>query len=136
MGQLPPPTEAAESRVLMQYMKLRGLMFTHVKNETGRPVAGKKVRNWKAVFDYQDGVRPGFPDFVVVLPQQVIAIELKRTKGGKVSAYQVEWLEALNAAGMSAYVCHGADEAIKLIEKLYPLAIRRNTPQPADLEVF
>jgi hypothetical protein len=121
MTQLPAPTEAEESRVLMQYMKLRGFMFTHVKNETGRAVAGGKIRNWKAVFDYQDGVRPGFPDFVVVLPGRVIAIELKRRKGGKVSDYQKLWIEALRDAGMPAFVCEGADQAITVIESYAPL---------------
>lgn len=117
----------------MQYMKLRGLKFTHVKNETGRSARGSKVRNWKAVFDYQDGVSPGFPDFVVILPDRVICIELKRTKGGVVSQSQVDWLEALNEAGMGAYVCRGADEGIALIEKLYPQ--RRGITRPTQAEL-
>lgn len=44
-------------------------------------------------------------------------IELKRRKGGKVSAQQREWLEALEEAGYRAIVCRGWDEARTEIER-------------------
>lgn len=71
---LPIPTEAEEAQVLMDYMRLKQLLFTHVKNETGWSGSNKKVRNWSALLGAKDGVSPGFPDFLVVLPSQVIAI--------------------------------------------------------------
>ena len=132
MAQLPVPTEAQESRVLMQYMRLRGFKFTHVKNETGRSQAGARGKNFRAMWDAVDGVSPGFPDFVVVCPDRVICIELKRSKGGTVSPHQVEWLESLNAAGMLAFVARGADEAIAYFEKQYPQRISK-VPKTSDV---
>lgn len=114
---LPIPTEAEEAQVLMDYMRLKQLLFTHVKNETGWSGSNKKVRNWSALLGAKDGVSPGFPDFLVVLPSQVIAIELKRRTGGRVSEEQLAWINALSLAGMPAKVCNGADESIKFIEE-------------------
>lgn len=110
------PTEHQEARIFMQWCKLQGYLFTHVKNETGRPQAGRRVRNYKAMWDFIDGVRAGFPDFVVVAKGKVLFIELKRVKGGKISEAQQEWIDALCAAGAIAGVCKGAEEAIKFIE--------------------
>lgn len=118
MTSLPIPTEAEEADTLMQYMKLKGLKFTHIKNETGRPVAGQKVRNWKAVWDARDGVSAGFPDFCIVLPRVgLLFIELKRSKGGKVSELQKDWINELNKCpGVEARACLGANESIEFIE--------------------
>lgn len=110
------PTEHQEGRWLMQYCKLKGYLFTHVKNETGRPIRGQRVRNYKAMWDYMDGVRAGFPDFVVIANGKLKIIELKRRKGGKISPAQQEWIDALQAAGIDAAVCRGADEAIAFVE--------------------
>ena len=123
MANLPTPTEAQEAHTLMAYMKLRGLKYTHIKNETGRPVAGAKVRNWKAVWDARDGVSPGFPDFAIVLPHRgLLLIELKRTKGSKTSPEQLDWIGALNTCpGVEAHVIKGAEASIKLIEELLPM---------------
>lgn len=119
---LPVPTEAEEAHTLMQYMKFRGLRFTHVKNETGRPDASGKIRNWKALWDAKDGVSAGFPDFIVVLPRiGLLCIELKRTKNSTTSLLQLDWVEALNECpGVEAHVCKGAAQAIDLIESLLP----------------
>lgn len=115
--QIVPPLEAAESRVLMQYMKLKGYKFTHIKNETGRAMSGKRVKNWQAVWDSIDGVSKGFPDFMLIANGLLIAIELKRIKGSRTSPEQLGWIEALNEAGIPAEICLGADAAIKFIER-------------------
>lgn len=110
------PTEKAEAQALMQYFTLKGYKFTHVKNETGRPDSSGRVRNWRAVYGKQDGVSPGFPDFVVVANSRVYFIELKRTKGSRTSEEQKEWIKTLQTAGANAAVCKGAEEAIAFIE--------------------
>lgn len=119
------PLESEEADTLMSYLRQRGLRFTHVKNETGRPDASGKVKNWKAIWDKKDGVSPGFPDFVIALPQVGVAyIELKRTKDSKTSDEQLEWVDELNLCpGAEARVCKGAVVAIAFIEELSPSAI-------------
>lgn len=116
------PLESEEAQTLMDYMHARNLRFTHIRNETGRPDENGKIRNMRAVLDYQAGVSPGFPDFAVVLPGRgMLLIELKRTKGGKAYDAQLEWIAALNTCpGVEAHVCKGAATAIDIIEELLP----------------
>ena len=62
------------------------------------------------------GLRPGFPDIVVVADGHFIAIELKRTQGGNNGTpAQREWIEALTMAGIPAKICLGAEEAIAFV---------------------
>lgn len=107
----------------MQYMQMRGLKFTHVKNETAMSDERGKIKNFRALMDYQDGVSPGFPDFVIVLPNVgLLVIELKRLQGNEATAAQLEWIDALNTIpGVEAHVCKGASASIELIEQFYPL---------------
>lgn len=119
------PTEAQEARMLMQYMKLKGYLFTHIKNETGRSVRGARGQNWRAIWDARDGVSKGFPDFAIVAHSQLIFIELKRKKGSSTSKEQRAWLAAISACGIPAAVCKGADEAIAFIEATLKAATAR-----------
>jgi hypothetical protein len=121
-AQLPPPLEKDEADTLMDYMHARNLRFTHIRNETGIPDAQGKIRNMRAILDYQAGVSPGFPDFCIILPRKgLLFIELKRERGGKVSEAQHAWILALNTLpGVQAEVCEGAARSIEVIERLYP----------------
>lgn len=116
------PLEADEADTLMDYMRARGLKFTHIRNETGRPDANGKVTNMRAVLDFRAGVSPGFPDFAVVLPGVgLLLIELKRVTGSHTSEAQLSWVEALNTCpGVEAHVCKGAAAGIDLIEEILP----------------
>lgn len=105
------PLEAQESKDLMRFLRQNAIRFTHVKNETGRSMRGRGVRNWRAVWDAVDGVSPGFPDFIVIVENQLIIIEMKRLKGSTTSLAQKQWLEAFTRAGIPARVCKGAEDA-------------------------
>jgi len=105
------PTEEEEQKVLVQWLELKKLKFTSVPNSTWTPSIHQKVKN-KAM-----GLRAGFPDMIVLVPDQLLCIELKRKKGGKVELSQQQWIEALNKTPfVNAKVCFGADEAIKFVE--------------------
>lgn len=110
------PLESEEARILMEYCQLKNYRFHHSKNETGRPNASGKVRNWKAVWDKRDGVSPGFPDYVIVTKTGVYFIELKRVRGSSTSEDQKLWINDLVSAGANAKICHGASEAIRFID--------------------
>lgn len=65
------------------------------------------------------GVKSGVPDMVLPVARRGyhgLYIELKRRKGGKVSVNQKMWLLQLEKQGYLTKVCHGADEAIALLE--------------------
>ena len=115
-SKVPPISEEAEQIAFVQYLEARGLLYSAIPNSTYSPHMSVKARNKRM------GVRPGVPDMVVVLPGIGIAwVELKRTKGGVVSEYQKQWVEALNTVpGNEARVCRGCEEAIRFIEELSP----------------
>jgi hypothetical protein len=104
----------------LDLLKLQGkiLQFTHISNETYTKYWTVKAKN-KA-----KGVRPGIPDFLIVLSHGVVFIELKKVKGGVVSDNQKAWLESILRAGsednntkIAAEVAKGWDEARKTIDK-------------------
>lgn len=110
------PTEAEEGRKLVSYLRLRGFKFTHIANETGSGAGAK----YQGIRNKQQGTSKGFPDYIVIADNKLVAIELKRIEGGKVSPEQKEWLAALSNAGADAFISYGADDAIEYFEEYYP----------------
>jgi len=60
-----------------------------------------------------EGVSPGIPDLYV--PAWRLWIEMKRIKGGSVSAKQKEWHEYLRSIGDTVIVGYGSDHALEMI---------------------
>lgn len=106
------PTEDSEQATFVQYLRLKGYPHFRVPNETYTKSWKQKAKN-KAL-----GVVPGVPDLFVVVNNRLVAVEMKRQKGGVVSASQLEWLKTLQGAGIACTVAKGADEAVKFIEEL------------------
>ena len=103
------PTEDQEQMAFIQWCDAKHLPVFHVNNEMW-------TRSWKQKMRAKAmGVRPGVPDLFVVLPTRLVAIEMKRSKGGRVSDAQRYWLRTLNLAGVEAHVCRGCAEAIQFV---------------------
>lgn len=110
-------TEASEMRALFQWRDWNKSRFPelellfHIVNE------GK--RGYKAQADFrQQGGRSGLPD--VCLPVRrgrygALYIEMKRRRGGKISAAQTWWLNKLELAGNFCEICYGHEEAESVI---------------------
>ena len=82
-----PPREDFEAARLVSYLKLRGWRFTHIANET------RSKR--QAIKNKSLGTSKGVPDYLILHPTRgVVFIELKRLRGGKVSAEQKEWIDS------------------------------------------
>lgn len=60
-----------------------------------------------------EGVRRGVPDLQV--PEWNLWIEMKNTKGGRISPEQKQWIEYLRAIGHTVFVCAGFHEARRMI---------------------
>lgn len=88
------------------------LQYTHISNETFTKSWNVKRRN-KA-----QGVRCGVPDYLLITPDKIIFIEMKRKKGGCVSPEQKQWIAAIQQAGGYATVTKGAEQAIEYLEGL------------------
>lgn len=127
------PTEEQEQMVVVQYLELLGLKFTAIPNSTYTKSWSQKNKNTRT------GLRAGFPDLLIIVGDRVICIEMKRKKGGTLSPEQKQWNLALNAAGVPAYVCRGAEEAIKVIDNhiiVRPSPGQKSGPEPVIGDLF
>ena len=134
------PTEDQEQEAFVQWLRLKGYPHFRVPNETYTRSWSQKAKNKKL------GVSSGGPDLFVVVPadysdatmefihygdnpvvsgdgvygknHRLVAIEMKRKKGGVTSANQKQWIKTLNEAGIQAVVCKGCDAAIEFIESI------------------
>ena len=111
------PPEEAEQLALVQWLELHKIKYTHVPNE-GKHKVQYRVKQKRL------GVKPGVPDLLIFDPPPNYpntvgaAIELKRRKGGRVTAEQSAWLNDLKDRGWAVAVCRGVDEAIRFLESL------------------
>ena len=111
------PTEDTEQLSVIAWCEgyaladARARLLLHVPNGGSRHIVeASKLRRL--------GVRAGVPDLllpVAVAPYHGLWIEMKRRKGGLVSAAQHGWIDALRAEGYAVAVARGADEAIDTI---------------------
>lgn len=114
------PTEDVEQSVFVQWLTYKKLKYTAIPNSTY--TTSWKQKNHNKML----GLHAGFPDLIVLIPPQaaldgqgrLLAIEMKRIKGGRVSEAQTTWIDAINeldTVNIRAKVCNGADEAIDYV---------------------
>ena len=98
------PTEHEEQRQFVQWFRraYHDVRIFAIPNGGARSAA--TAGRLKA-----EGVTSGVPDMFV--PAWSLWIEMKRTKGGSVSAEQKDWLQYLEGIGHTAIVCRGAEDA-------------------------
>jgi len=105
------PTEYAEQVAFRQWLDLMKLPYFRVPNET-------YTKSWRQKrMNTELGVKAGVPDIFICVAGRVVAVEMKRIKGGVVSPHQKEWIETLNEHGLETVVARGASEAIEFIER-------------------
>lgn len=108
--------ERIECKEFVKWLQLNKCLFTHIKSEN-------TVKNKIYAKTLRDiGVRPGFPDYVVVKKNKLFFIEMKKLKGLKPSEAQQRWIDTINFVGivgnnMFAKCCYGWQEAVKFIEE-------------------
>lgn len=113
------PTESDEQIALFRWAAYESKampelqMLYHIPNE--RKCSAQQGARMKA-----EGRKAGVPDICLPVARggfHGLYIELKRTKGGKVSEEQAGWLKALQRCGYRAEVCKGWDAARGVIEE-------------------
>ncbi len=107
-------SEFAIQKRLVQYITARYPDLLFCASAGGARTSMAEAKRLKMA-----GYRKGFPDLFVYEPRATfhgLAIELKRDKGGRVSAHQRKWIEDLKRRGYMAAVCHGFDQSIELLD--------------------
>lgn len=69
-----------------------------------------------------EGVSPGIPDLYI--PDWKLWVEMKRVKGGSVSAAQKDWHEYLRSIGDTIEVCKGFEAAKEIITLFYEKSVK------------
>lgn len=103
------PSEHAEQVTFVAWFKLtypNVLIFAIPNGGLRNVVTAKKLK--------MEGVVPGVPDLFV--PEWKLFIEMKKSKGGRVSTEQKNIIKHLRKCGYQAEVCNGFDDAKKIIE--------------------
>jgi hypothetical protein len=107
------PTEHAEQCAVATWLRGRGVRFFAVPN--GAKMGAAECSKMK-----REGLTTGVPDLVVVDRGLLVAVEMKsRDPKATTSREQDAWLEHLEGQGWTCFVCHGAEEAIGELVKLF-----------------
>jgi len=89
-----------------QYPKVR--IFSVPNGGARHPAVAAKLK--------ATGTMPGIPDLCV--PEWNVWVEMKRAKGGVLSAYQKDWIVYLESIGHTVIVGHGFDDAKEKVHNL------------------
>lgn len=118
-------TEAQEAEILVAWLRVHRIAFTHIPNETGGSPEAKR----RAIRMKRQGTSKGFADYIIALPGTgLLFIELKRVRGSVTSLEQKAWIETLNQCpGSQAFIAKGADVAIKIVESFITMATYTST---------
>jgi len=111
-------SEHQEQATLMRWVHINTGRLPQLKWLFAVPNGGQR-HIATAVKLKQEGVKRGVPDLMFPVPQGKyagLAIEMK-TRKGRVSPEQHEWIEGLRSNGWKALVCRGWEDASKELEK-------------------
>ena len=112
-------SEATEQAAIIEWAAYNQGIYPELKLLHHIPNGGRRDARTGAMMKRQ-GVKAGVPDLHLPVSRgkyHSLYIEMKTDKG-RPTETQKEWLDALNAEGNMAVICHSAEEAIAVI-KLY-----------------
>lgn len=118
------PLEDDECKAFHKWLEAEGIPHAHIANESrsgGRSPADRRNAVIRGARLKAMGQSAGYWDYDIYLPitgisgevdcYQLVKIEMKRQKGGTVSAEQKKWGEIYEASGIPCAVCKGAEAA-------------------------
>jgi hypothetical protein len=110
---LPPPTEHAEQCALMDWAQMAYGKHPELRWLYATPNGGFRHPSTAAKLK-AEGAKAGVCDLFLPVPRKGhhgLYIELKRTKGGRLSPEQVDFIDFVTQHGYLAVVCKGWIEA-------------------------
>ena len=113
------PTEDEEQMALINWARMQEKRYPELRLLFHIPNGGSRGKAEAGRFRAM-GVKSGVPDLFLPVargPWHGLFLELKRTKGGRVSREQAAWIRDLGAQGYCAVVSYGWEEARREIER-------------------
>ena len=124
---LAAPSESVEQQCLFRWAALQRGKYPELDMLYHIPNGGKRGKA-EAIRFKAEGVKAGVPDICLPVARgewHGLYIELKRREGGRVSAEQTQWLEALMREGYCTAICRGWEEAQRMIMRYLRGEMRR-----------
>jgi len=136
----PLTPEDREIVKLRRWLHSKFIEHFHIKNE-------KKNPGWNELReDKMRGISGGAPDYAIVIDKKhrksgwnkLIFCEMKRGDGkGVASAKQKHWIQLLkDCEGVSAFVAHGADDAISYLSSFIQIIPPPCTEVPTEQDIL
>lgn len=110
-------TEHAEAAMFMRAVRGAEGDWPELRWLFAVPNGGHRAKRTAAAMK-AEGAKAGVPDYLLPVQRGEhvgLAIELKRTDGGRVSPEQREWLAHLASAGWHTAVAHGWEAAFDVV---------------------
>jgi hypothetical protein len=112
------PTEHEEQIVFIQWLRLSKIFHFAVVNENQQSSNNKFMTIKTAQKHKKAGRLSGVSDVIVMLPDIILFIEMKRIKGGVQSRSQKEFEKNVEQFKYAYYfVANGSKEAIEIVNK-------------------
>ena len=120
---LPVPTESEEQQALFDWAERLTYLYPELELMYHIPNEGKRSKAYGAKLR-KEGLKEGVPDIHLPVARgqyHSLYIEMKRRSDSVTSQPQRRWIRNLKRQGNAAYVCHGWEEAVKVIEEYLSL---------------
>ncbi len=113
----PVATESEEQQALIAWAEMQTGRYPELALLYHVPNGGHRHKATAARLR-AEGVKSGVPDIVLPTARggyHGLYVEMKRTRGGRLSLEQIAWLDALRAEGYMAIDCKGWEDARRVI---------------------
>ncbi|DAB06200.1 TPA: hypothetical protein CPT92_06905 [Candidatus Gastranaerophilales bacterium HUM_13] len=115
------PLEKEEQIAFVAYCEANGICVVSTQNGFKMPKVAFNYAAYSRTLKNM-GLSKGFPDLIILeknknKTHEVLFIEMKRQKGGKLHAEQEEWLRKLDDKDYCVGVAKGCESAVRILQK-------------------
>ena len=113
------PLEKEEQSSFVEYCRTNGICVISTQNGFKMPREGFNYSAYSASLKKM-GLAKGFPDLIIFeknrsCTHEVLCLEMKRQKGGRLQPEQKEWVHLLDEKDYCVGVAAGCESAIKIL---------------------
>lgn len=115
------PLEKEEQIAFVEYCEVNGICVVSTQNGFKMPKVAFNYAAYSKTLKKM-GLSKGFPDLIILeknksKSHEVLFIEMKRQKGGRLLPEQEEWLQKLDDKDYCVGVAKGYESAVRILQK-------------------